>query len=184
MNEVAKGKILISEPFLTDPSFSRSVVLITEHDKHGTIGYVLNQPTSVLLNDIIDGLPFSKKTVASGGPVERNSLHYLHSYSTIADTTEVQPGLFWSGDFDEVCDGLIAGKWSLDQFVFFVGYSGWAPGQLSEELSQKAWLVGTLPTDKMLNSTIDSNELWKHAIRDIGGKDALLANAPIDPFLN
>ena len=78
-----KGQVLISEPFLPDPTFSRSVILITEHESHGTIGYVLNQKTDFAVNMIIGGLDTVSQSTYQGGPVELESLHYIHTYPEI-----------------------------------------------------------------------------------------------------
>lgn len=179
-----KGKVLISEPFLLDPNFSRSVILITEHEEHGTLGYVLNQRTDYAVNMLVEGLDTVNQSTYQGGPVELKSLHYLHTYPQIEGSTEVMAGVYWSGDFGDVCQGLLLGSMKQENFRFFVGYSGWGPGQLQEELNQKSWMVGTLESKFIFDQGIEDEELWKHAIREQGGSDALLANAPIDPFLN
>lgn len=179
-----KGKVLISEPFLPDPTFSRSVILITEHTDHGTLGYVLNQRTDYAVNMIVEGLDIVNRSAYQGGPVELNSLHYLHTYPQIEGCTKVMDGVYWSGDFEEVCQGLLLGGMKQENFKFFVGYSGWSPGQLQEELDQKSWMIGDLEPKYLFDHTIDDDELWKLAVRKQGGKDALMANAPTDPFLN
>ncbi len=179
-----KGQVLISEPFLSDPTFSRSVILITEHESHGTIGYVLNQQTDFAVNVLIEGLDMVHQYAYQGGPVELESLHYIHTYPEISKSTEVLPGVYWSGSFDEVCQGLIEGRFLAENFKFFVGYSGWSPGQLDAELAEKTWLVSELTPEVIFDTTIADKDLWKHAIRSVGGKDALLANSPEDPFLN
>lgn len=179
-----KGKVLISEPFLADPTFSRSVILITEHTDHGTLGYVLNQRTDYAVNMIVEGLDMVNLSAYQGGPVEMNSLHYLHTYPQIEGNVQVMDGVYWSGNFGDVCQGLLAGSMQQDNFRFFVGYSGWSPGQLQEELDQKSWMIGDLEPKYLFDHTIDDDELWKLAVRKQGGKDALMANAPTDPFLN
>ena len=179
-----KGQVLISEPFLPDPTFSRSVILITEHESHGTIGYVLNQKTDFAVNMMIGGLDTVSQSAYQGGPVELDSLHYIHTYPEITNSAEILPGVYWSGSFEEVCQGITEGKFLAENFKFLVGYSGWALGQLDAELKEKTWLVSQLSAEVIFDSSIADIDLWKHAIRSIGGKDALLANSPEDPFLN
>jgi putative transcriptional regulator len=76
--EPATGKLLISEPFLKDPNFKRSVILLTEHNEEGTIGFVLNQPSNLLLKDLIPDLWQANYTVYVGGPVEMDTIHFIH----------------------------------------------------------------------------------------------------------
>ncbi len=179
-----KGRILISEPFLPDPTFSRSVILITEHASHGSIGYVLNQRTDYAVNMLVEGLDMIHHSAYQGGPVELKSLHYLHTYPEIEGSTKIMDGVYWSGDFGDVCQGLLTGSMQPENFKFFVGYSGWARGQLQAELDDKSWMVGELTAPYIFDHTIADEDLWKHAVRKQGGTNALLANAPTDPFLN
>ena len=73
--EPQKGKVLLSEPFLLDNYFKRSIVLITEHNENGTIGFVLNKPVDVNISDVIENFPEINADVALGGPVSTNTLH-------------------------------------------------------------------------------------------------------------
>jgi putative transcriptional regulator len=184
VKNLSKGQVLVSEPFLSDPSFNRSVILITDHGSHGTIGYVLNHQTDLVVSQLIEGLDVVPQCAYQGGPVELDSLHYLHTYPEISDSNEVLPGVYWSGSFDEVCQGLMEGRFQAENFKFLVGYSGWAPEQLLAEMDEKAWLISELSPEVIFDTSIADKDLWKHAIRSVGGKDALLANSPEDPFLN
>lgn len=178
------GRVLIAEPFSTDPNFDRSVILITEHNEKGSIGYVLNQRTEYTVNTLVEGLDKVNHNAYQGGPVELDSLHYLHTYPQIVGSIKIQDGVYWGGNFRAVCNGLMYGSMQQENFRFFVGYSGWAAGQLQAELDENAWMVGDLETKYIFGQNIEDKELWKHAIREQGGTNSLLANAPTDPFLN
>lgn len=175
------GRILISEPFLLDPNFKRSVVLLTEHNDMGTVGFVLNQPTDLNLTAVFEDLDGKDISLYQGGPVELNSLHYIHSNKEIRDSIEVGDNLFWGGDIKEVKEGLHVRAFNPDSFRFFVGYSGWAPGQLEDELSQGSWMVSEMSSKEIFGNDA---ELWKTAVKKLGGDDSLLANSPSDPHLN
>lgn len=71
-----------------------------------------------------------------------------------------------------------------DKFTFFIGYSGWAGGQLEGELEDEAWVVSEIGSAMIFNPEIDAGELWKKAMRNLGGKYSYLADSPIDPQLN
>ena len=178
------GKILVSEPFLSDPNFSRSVVLIAEYQEDSTVGFVMNQKTDYTVALLMPDLPFVNNAVYQGGPVELESFHYIHKYPQISGSTQLTESIYWSGDFDEVIEGLKQGDFKQEDFMFFVGYSGWAQGQLTSELEEKAWILGELPEEYLINPKVEEGELWKLAISNMDGDDALLANSPINPFLN
>jgi putative transcriptional regulator len=175
------GNILISEPFLLDPNFKRSVVLLTEHNDLGTVGFVLNQPTDLTLQKVFDDVGGESIGLYQGGPVELNSLHYIHSNKEIRDSIKVAEGVFWGGDIEEVKQGLQLGTFDADSFRFFVGYSGWAPGQLQAELEEGSWMVSEMSSTEIFGK---DEALWKTAVKKLGGDDSLLANSPTDPHLN
>jgi len=81
LSEPVQGSLLISEPFLVDSYFKRSVVLLSEHDDKGTLGFILNKPTDVTLNEAVDDFPDFKVPLYFGGPVETDTLFYIHRTS-------------------------------------------------------------------------------------------------------
>ena len=92
----SKGVLLISEPFLSDPNFKRTVVLVTEHDEAGSVGFILNRPLQYRLNDILEDFPSLDAPVYVGGPVKQDSLHFLHRIRALAEEgDEVAPGVYW-----------------------------------------------------------------------------------------
>ena len=91
--EPQKGKILLSEPFLLDNYFKRSIVLITEHNDDGTIGFVLNKPVNVRINEVIENFPVMEAEVALGGPVSTNTLHYIHTLGDIIPNSVEPQGM-------------------------------------------------------------------------------------------
>ena len=179
-----KGRVLISEPFMPDPTFMRSVVLVAEDDKNGTVGFVLNQQTTHRVDSIVEGIQGLNNLAYQGGPVELQSFHYIHNYKHIAGCHAIKDGIYWGGDFEQICAEIIAGTIDPKGIKFFVGYSGWATGQLEAELEEKSWIVGDLDAEHIFNQDIQDAELWKLAIRSKGGTDSLLANSPIYPNLN
>lgn len=178
------GKVLISEPFLADPNFSRSVILITEHNASGSFGFVLNQKTDLMANAIIEELHLVNQAVYSGGPVDLQSFHFLHTYHHIKDAVQVCENVYWGGDFEQLFQEIKQGLIDPKNVKYFIGYSGWGPQQLDGELTEKAWLVGDLKSRDIFDSHINDQDLWKLAIRNLGGQVSLLANSPLDPNLN
>ena len=119
-----KGDLLIAEPsIIGDISFNRSIVLLTDHNKEGSIGFILNKPLNYTISDLIPELDASFK-VYNGGPVEQDNLYFIHKRpDLIPNSVEISLGIFWGGDFNVVAD-LIANK-EIDQndIKFFLGYS-------------------------------------------------------------
>ncbi|MFM7766147.1 MAG: YqgE/AlgH family protein [Sphingomonadales bacterium] len=174
-----KGVLLISEPFLPDPNFHRSVVMLTEHDEQGSVGLVLNHPGNLGIRELFEDLD-TDAPVFVGGPVSRNSMLFMHEHGELAGAEQVLPGLYWGGDFEMlkllVNAGLLHGK-----IKFFAGYSGWGPGQLQGELEQKSWIVAPgLPKDVFT----ESGQLWKNVLTQLGPEFRHLGNAPEDVQLN
>ncbi len=174
---------MISEPFLPDPNFERTVVLLCEHNEDGSFGFVLNKPSQVKVNEIMEDLDELDATVFVGGPVQQNTLHFVHRSDKIEGGTEITPGLFWGGNFDQLTflgqEGLI----DINNFRFFAGYSGWSEGQLEEELKANSWIV-TPPASADLIFDSDVDSLWKTVLKQLGGRFHVYSNYPTDPRLN
>jgi putative transcriptional regulator len=179
----AKGKVLIAEPFLGDPNFERSVVLLCEHNESGSFGFVLNQTTQLTIKDVIEEEIYVPVPLQVGGPVEHNTLHFIHRLgSLVEDTLTVTDGLYWGGDFEQIKSLLNMGKITQQDVRFFIGYSGWGSGQLDNELKQNAWIV--TDADANFIFTTPTDQLWRGILRRMDGKYKSIANYPTDPRLN
>lgn len=176
----AKGMLLVSEPFLPDPHFHRSVVLLVEHNEEGTVGLVLNQPTELSISDLFEDFP-DDQPVCIGGPVSRDSLLFIHSFPSLEGSAEIMPGVFWGGDFEQLRFLLGESLADPDGIRYFAGYSGWGPGQLEQELEQKSWLVVPALSIDIFSRT---EELWKNVLRRMGPAFRHYGNAPEDVQLN
>ncbi len=182
MKNPNKGSILLSEPFLRDPNFARSVVLLTEHNDDGTIGFILNKPISHKIHEIVDGFPEFDAPVYLGGPVQRDSLHFIHRIESLAeDGDEIAPGVYWGGNFEKLKRMIRLGIVHSDDIRFFVGYSGWGPRQLQDEMEMKSWILSN-KGDKFAFSSGES--LWAEILQTMGGKYKAMAHYPVDPSLN
>lgn len=179
----AKGKILIATPFLSDPNFSRSVIFLCEHNDEGTVGFVLNQLTSLTLGDLVtEDVYLQPLAVYQGGPVEPETLHMLHRMENILGGTKITGDICWGGSYDTLKDIGTKDEYNEHNLRLFIGYSGWSHGQLEREISEGSWLVAE-PTDELLFET-EPHLIWKKAISSLGKNYSFLANMPIDPQLN
>lgn len=177
-----KGYFLLSEPFLSDPTFKRSVILLTEHNKEGSVGFILNKDTGLNINELIDDFPEFNCKVFEGGPVQRDTLHFIHKMGDIIDDChEVCEGVYWGGNF-ETLKTLIQNKIiKSNDILFFLGYSGWSPRQLRNEIKENSWIL-TPATQKFIFSK--KLNLWKDILKTLEQKYAIMANFPEDPSLN
>ncbi len=177
----APGTLLISDPFLPDPNFQRTVVYLLEHNSEGTLGLVLNHRLPVELADVLDDAP-EGIPLFSGGPVEPTMLMFIHTRGMLNDAKHIRDGIFWGGNFEMAKNMLDAGIYSKNDIKYFVGYSGWSPGQLDAELEQKSWLV--LEADASLVMEMKTDALWNRVLEKHGGMFSHWAKAPEDPQLN
>jgi putative transcriptional regulator len=178
-----KGKILISEPFLNDPNFKRSIVLLSEHNENGSIGFILNKPTKLRLNQVIDDFPDFDAPVYLGGPVQVNTLQFIHRVGELIEgSTEIADDLYWGGNFEILKLLIEADQVKPDDFRFFIGYSGWTDGQLEDELKINSWIVTSTNIDNIFSEEPD--KLWREILKGMGKKFAILASFPENPSVN
>lgn len=183
MIEPAPGILLIADPFLKDPNFLRTVVFLCEHKEEGSFGFVLNRQYENTLDELIPELEGHQLPVYYGGPVQTDSIHFLHQYpAEIPGGQEVIKGVYWGGDFDAVIDMIRNPAFEPEKIRFYIGYSGWSEGQLHEELTEKTWL--TVKASRRLIFHHDHTEVWKDSLKHLGGDYEIMANFPIDPQLN
>lgn len=178
----AAGKLLIAEPFLTDPGFARTVVLLCEHGDEGSVGFVINRPSSSSIGDLLPELDNTALKLFEGGPVQNDTLHMIHMMPELMGGLEVQPGVFWGGSYSDLVHNLDNNMLDANLIRLFIGYSGWEKGQLEEELKEGAWLVADSYNDLIFDT--DSAKVWVDSIRSLGSSFAYLANMPLHPQLN
>jgi putative transcriptional regulator len=179
---LATGKLLIAEPFLADPNFARSVILLCEHGDEGSVGFILNRSTELTLGDLLPELYTPLLKVYQGGPVQLDTLHMLHRMPKKFGGNEILPGVFWGGSYEALQEAILNNAYQPMDLRLFVGYSGWSPGQLDKEKEAGAWIVTDL-TPELLFETEPEN-VWEEAIKSLGEQYAYLANLPVNPQLN
>jgi len=182
--KIKSGKLLLAEPFMQDPNFRRAVVMICEHNnEEGTVGFILNKPLNVKVSDLVSDIPDIESPVFYGGPVATDSIHFLHNVGELLEESiEIQRGVYWGGDFEKL-KFLIQSKLILAHNIrFFVGYSGWSPGQLTDEMEFKSWVVSEMHANYLFKSK--PRMLWRQAMYHIGDTYSVIAQMPDQPCLN
>ena len=104
------GSLLLAEPFLSDPNFKRSVVLLAEHDEeNGSLGFILNRPLQMDISEVIEGWEQASLPLYLGGPVQHETLHYIHTLGDyVNQSIQLTPGLFWGGDLEQVHELIVS----------------------------------------------------------------------------
>lgn len=178
-----QGILLIADPFLKDSNFMRSVILMCRHNEEGSFGFVLNKLYEQTLGDLIAEMEGFDIPVYTGGPVQMDTVHYIHQYpELLPDSQLVSGNIYWGGDFETLKTLIKNEEVDVSKIKFFIGYSGWTNGQLEDELSQKSWLTATSTRNIVFETPLQ--DIWKAGLRHLGGKYEMMINFPIDPQLN
>ena len=179
-----RGTLLLAEPFMLDPNFKRSVVLITEYSKdEGAIGFVLNRRLNNRINELMDDFPEIDSSIYVGGPVGNETLHFIHDMGQILDgSIKLMDGLYWGGDFDKLKFLIRSGLIQSHNIRFFLGYSGWSAGQLEDELELGSWIEADMDVNYAFSN--DPNQLWEQVTKNKGGRYTVIAELPVSDSLN
>lgn len=166
-----------------DPNFRRAVVLLCEHTDQGSFGLILNRSLTLVMEQVVDDLPGFDEEISWGGPVQPDTLHFLHRTPDIVEGgIQIRQDIWWGGDFEQVKEAIRTEALSPDDIRFFLGYSGWSPGQLGNEVSQGGWILSESNEEAVFDTA--ETAVWGKSLRQMGGTFAVLANFPDHPSLN
>lgn len=163
-----EGSLLIAEPFLKEDCFNHAVILLIDYGEgENSMGLVINKGSQYNLSELLPDLETDVE-VYDGGPVGKDRLFYIHTLGDIIkESAEIAPGIWVGGDFDDVKEYLRAGYPTEGVIRFFLGYSGWQPGQLEEELSNDVWVVDNkFDGAELLSDSEDAT--WHRIVRGMG----------------
>lgn len=175
------GKVLIAEPYMYDPVFKRGVVTICDyHPENGVVGFILNKPIKMQVAELVSDFPDFEANVGYGGPVATDTIHFLHNVGElIEESVKVMPGLYWGGDFSKLKFLVQSEMVNADNVRFFVGYSGWEPGQLHMELQSDSWIIGDMhPNYAFKNKNKKNKNLWKEVLTNMGDTLSVIGQMP------
>jgi putative transcriptional regulator len=166
------GRLLIAMPGMRDSRFARSVVYLCAHNAEGAMGLVVNKLLdSVSFEELLQQLGIENRragepiSIHFGGPVEAGRGFVLHSADYRQDSTlEVDGRIALTATLDVLRD--IAQGGGPRQHLFALGYAGWGPGQLDQELQDNGWLVAD--ADERLVFDADQAAKWEGAIARLG----------------
>lgn len=182
MNYSYKGKILISTPDISGDIFSRSVVLIVDHNEQGAFGLILNKKNQKMSHKLKDIFGFDVD-VYDGGPVENDKIFFICKGQKITDNySELNSEFYLTEDIESVVAAIIQQNISVFDVKVFSGYSGWAAQQLESEIHRKMWTV--VDVFNLDYTSPNDQGLWKNIMQNLGGEFLLWANAPEDVSMN
>lgn len=168
-----ENQLLIAMPSLTDKYFSRSVTYICEHNEHGAMGIVINQPLNMTFNDLISQtdenaiVSDDKKSsiVLCGGPVHPDRGFILHSTQQgWSSSVELSSEVMVTTSKDIL--SVIGNDKAPEKSIVALGYAGWEAGQLEKELQENSWLTVESDIDIVFNTPIHNR--WQAAVNKLG----------------
>ncbi|WP_304344604.1 YqgE/AlgH family protein [Chryseobacterium koreense] len=182
MNYSYKGKILISTPDISGDIFSRSVVLIIDHNENGAFGLILNKKNNKISSRLLDIFGFSVD-VYEGGPVENDKIFFICKSQKVTENfSEITDEFYLSEDVENVVAAILDQRISVSDIKVFSGYSGWAAHQLESEIHRKMWTV--VDVYNLDYTSPNDQNLWKNIMQNLGGEYLLWANSPEDVSMN
>ncbi|MBN1960077.1 MAG: YqgE/AlgH family protein [Deltaproteobacteria bacterium] len=167
--ELAAPAFLIAMPQLGDPNFMRAVVFIVDHNDNGSMGLMINRPTDLKVSDLCASQDMrwgdsGTGLVYQGGPVQTERAFILHASDHKGPETEaVMENINLSYSLESL---RLMAEQPPQQYRIFLGYAGWGPGQLAEELTAGAWLLGQPNGRLIFNTPVES--VWEIALNEMG----------------
>ena len=169
------GKLLIAMPGMADTGFDHSVIYVCAHSDDGAMGLIVNKPAEeVSMTELVEQLDISTQSEATlkntpvciGGPVEQGRGFVLHSpeYNSRIHTLEVDGSFSMTATLD-VLEDIASGEGPV-QSLLMLGYSGWAAGQLEDEIGRNGWLTGPALPELVFGPPHEDK--WGAALRSIG----------------
>jgi putative transcriptional regulator len=174
--DLKQGILLIAEPFMQDGYFKKSVLALCDYSKNeGSVGFILNKPTNLTMPEVMQEFPEFDSIIYYGGPVANDTIHYIHKLGDLIEgSREIVPGLYWGGDFKKIKILIEKEVIKPKDIRFYIGYAGWAAGQLEDEMDIKSWVTDDINIAfPFLN---DTKDLWHNCMHNINDNLSVLAD--------
>ncbi len=179
-NRVKLGSLLMSQPFMMDSNFRRSAIMLCDHRPDGTVGFILNRPLNMQINQLVSDFPEFSSEVFFGGPVSTDTIHYVHNVGDmLEESIKVMSGIYWGGDFEKLKFLIQSELIKPENIRFFVGYTGWSEGQLSDEMEGGTWYLSQMHANYLFKSR--PKALWRQITHNMGRNYSVIAQMP-DPI--
>lgn len=181
--ESLSGKLLIAMPGIGDPRFEKAVILLCMHTPEAAMGLILNKlKADLVLGDVLEHLgveapdPVQNRAVLDGGPVKPDRGYVVHTRDFDAgEATQIVTERLRLTATREILEVLGDDAMAPERYVLALGYAGWGPGQLENELLRNAWLISD-PDDEIVFGA-DQDKKWVRAIRLLGIDPTMLSSS-------
>lgn len=158
------GRLLISTPYFNDPFFNHSVVLLTDYEEEHTAGLIINRQLPHNVYDVVNEIRVDDP-IYFGGPVLTEAVFLLHSFESCPEASRLLPGVYVG--YNPVLIAVIEQHAIANlKSKFLLGYAGWSPGQLEDELRRNMWVVA--PATQSLVFDTPADEIWHRAVQRLG----------------
>lgn len=182
-DQLTIGGLIMASAGMLESSFKRTVLLMCEHNEDGSLGFILNRPMEIKVSDAIEGFEEIDIPLHMGGPVQVDTIHFLHTRGDVIDGShEVIPGVFWGGEQEQLGYLIASGVVSPAEVRFYLGYAGWASEQLEAEFEEGAWY--TTEASRAIIFSDEYERMWARTVRSKGGEYYFAANSPELPGMN
>lgn len=177
------GDILLAKPYSQDVYFKRSVIYLCEHNKHGSLGFMINKSNGLLLKDIFPHLKNAHFPLFEGGPVSPNQLFYTHTLGEkLKGSHHIIDNVYWGGNFMQLTEMIENKEVFLNQIRFYIGYTGWSIHQLNDEIDSERWLINNANYDNLAKT--NPFELWGNEILKLDPRFKVFTDYAFEPSLN
>ncbi len=181
--KLEKGKFLVSQPFMLDGNFRRTVIYLAEYNEQGALGFIINRPMDYKAEELMVDFPSFNASAYFGGPVATNTIQYIHKKGELLeDSIEIKDGVFWGGDFDKLKLMIDEKLITPHDLKFYVGYTGWSSGQLEDEITHGSWIIA--PADINFIFKNSDNRTWKKVLEEMGENYEVIAQMPENFYSN
>lgn len=158
------GKILVSVPFYNDTFFNRSVVLLTDYNEEHCAGLIVNNKLPYTIGELVDEVRL-ESPMFLGGPVMPSALFLLHNFDSCQSASCIIPNVYVG--YDQILLALIEhNAIPTLRYRFLMGYAGWSPGQLADEIAHNMWVVSNATADLIFETPAE--EMWATAVKNLG----------------
>ncbi len=182
-DQLTVGGLIMASAIMLESNFKRTVLLMCEHNEQGSLGFILNRPMEIRVSEAITGFDDVDVPLHMGGPVQVDTVHYLHTKGDVIDGAhEVFPGVFWGGDKGQLSYLIASGVVSPSEVRFYLGYAGWASGQLEVEFEEGSWYTTGASREVIFSGEYE--RMWARTVRSKGGGYYYAANSPELPGMN
>jgi putative transcriptional regulator len=179
-----KGSVLLSDPFMEDNYFSRSVIILCDYSKEGAFGFVLTNYLDLDLMELDSSFPVKNAKISVGGPVDNEHIFYVHQFGNQVDESiQIMDELYFGGNYNQLQEKIHESEENQTKVRFFLGYSGWSSEQLIDELKENSWIVvNNINADEIIDTS--KQDFWKYCMEKQGDRYKIISKFPKNPNEN